>query len=123
MTTSESTPSQRGPYGLLFLPQAWDEWRALDGSIRKALKSLLIKRLVHPHAPGSALKDELAGLYKIKLLRHGIRLTYRVDDGVLVVIVFCVGKREGALAYRITLVRLKQAKAAGNGLALKSASA
>jgi len=122
LTNSEPPPGPR-PYGLRFLPQAWDEWRALDGSIRQALKGLLIKRLRRPHVPGSALKGELSGLYKIKLLRHGIRLTYGVEDGLLIVIVFCVGKREGALAYRMTLVRLKQARGAGNGLPLKPAPA
>ncbi|WP_222617255.1 type II toxin-antitoxin system RelE/ParE family toxin [Mitsuaria sp. TWR114] len=84
---------------------------------------MLIKRLHRPHVPGSALKGELSGLYKIKLLRQGIRLTYGVEDGLLIVIVFCVGKREGALAYRMTLVRLKQARGAGNGLPLKPAPA
>lgn len=112
-----SEPATRGtaPYGLRFLPQAWDEWRRLDGSIRQALKRLLVKRLSRPHVPGAALKGELSGLYKIKLLRQGIRLTYSVDDGVLVLIVFCVGKREGAAVYRLSLVRLKQAQRAVGG--------
>ncbi len=121
--TSDPSPPAPTPYGLRFLPEAWEEWRALDGSIRQALKKLLVKRLLRPHVPGSALKGELTGLYKIKLLRQGIRLTYGVDDGVLIVIVFGVGKREGAAAYRISLVRLKQAKSGSNGMALKSAPA
>ncbi len=122
MTISEETARPAKTYGLRFLPQAWDEWRALDGSIRQTLKGLLVKRLRRPHVPGAALKGELAGLYKIKLLRHGVRLTYGVEDGLLIVIVYCVGKRENATAYRLTLVRLRQAKLSGNGLALKAAA-
>lgn len=123
MTTSDPPPASGRPYGLRFIPQAWEEWRALDGSVRQALKTLLVKRLQRPHMPGSALRGELAGLYKIKLLRHGIRLTYSVEDGLLIVIVFCVGKRKGASAYRLTLVRLKQAGIKVNGKGLVSVPA
>jgi mRNA interferase RelE/StbE len=96
-------------YGIRFHVDAWREWLNLDGSVRKLLKGLLGKRLNKPHVPGSALHGELAGFYKIKLLKQGIRLIYRVDDGVLIVIVFCIGKREDGLAYALTLSRIKQA--------------
>lgn len=69
MTTSDS-----GQYRLFFLPQALQEWQALDGSVKTILKKLLAKRLDNPHVPGGALHGDLAGCYKIKLNQQGIRL-------------------------------------------------
>lgn len=118
--TSDDDPSGRRRYRLRFFPAAWEEWLALDGSIRKTLKQHLEKRLISPHRPGSALNAELVGLYKIKLLRQGIRLIYSVNDGLLLLIVFSIGKREDAAAYRSALVRIKQAKDKGQSLGLEA---
>jgi len=94
-------------YRLKFVPDAWREWQALDGSIKQALKPLLAKRLQNPHVPGSLLHRELAGCYKIKLLKQGYRLVYMVDDDVLFVLVLSVGKREDNAAYRAAAKRIK----------------
>ncbi len=94
-------------YRLKFVPDAWREWQALDGSIKQALKPLLAKRLQNPHVPGSLLHRELAGCYKIKLLKQGYRLVYMVEDDVLVVLVLSVGKREDNAAYRTATKRIK----------------
>jgi mRNA interferase RelE/StbE len=94
-------------YRLKFVPDAWREWQALDGSIKQALKLLLAKRLQNPHVPGSLLHRELAGCYKIKLLKQGYRLVYMVEDDVLVVLVLSVGKREDNAAYRAAARRGK----------------
>jgi mRNA interferase RelE/StbE len=94
-------------YTLKFVPDAWREWRALDGSIKQLLKPLLAKRLQNPHVPGSLLHRELAGCYKIKLLKHGYRLVYLVEDNVLVVLVLSVGKREDSEAYMTAATRIK----------------
>jgi len=94
-------------YRLKFVPDAWREWQALDGSIKQALKPLLAKRLQNPHVPGSLLHRELAGCYKIKLLKQGYRLVYMVEDDVLFVLVLSVGKREANAAYRAAAKRIK----------------
>jgi len=54
------------------MPAALAEWQALDGSIKETLRKLLHKRLDNPHVPGGALHGELAGCYKIKLLKQGV---------------------------------------------------
>lgn len=74
-------------YKLRFMPEALEEWHALDGSVREPLKKLLAKRLDNPHVPGGELHGPLAGCYKIKLLRQGVRLVYSVEDGYLLVTV------------------------------------
>lgn len=89
------------------MPDAWDEWHVLDGSIKQALKPLLAKRLQNPHVPGAQLHRELAGCYKIKLLKQGCRLVYVVEDDELVVLVLSVGKRENNAAYRAAVKRVK----------------
>lgn len=45
--------------------------------------------------------------YKIKLRATGYRLVYQVDDGVLLVTVVAVGKREKGVVYSIAGKRLK----------------
>ena len=64
MTSSEA-PSPR--YRLKFLPDALDEWNALDGSVKEVLKKLLKKRLEQPRVPGAELHGDLRDCYKIKL--------------------------------------------------------
>lgn len=94
-------------YRLKFVPDAWAEWQALDGSIKHALKSLLAKRLQTPHVPGAQLHRELAGCYKIKLLKQGYRLVYVVEDNELIVLVLSVGKRQDNAAYLAATKRIK----------------
>lgn len=105
MTSSES-PAGATKYRLKFLPAALDEWNALDGSVKTVLKKLLQKRLEQPRVPGAELHGDLRDCYKIKLLKQGYRLVYQVEDGVLVVLVLAVAKREDMAVYRSAIERL-----------------
>jgi mRNA interferase RelE/StbE len=107
MSSKPAAGKTNTKYRLKFVPDAWDEWQALDGSIKQALKQLLAKRLQNPHVPGAQLHRELAGCYKIKLLKQGYRLVCMVEDGELVVMVLSVGKREDNAAYRGAVKRVK----------------
>ncbi len=107
MTSKQAGRKPATKYSLKFVPDAWREWQALDGSIKQALKPLLAKRLQAPHVPGALLHRELAGCYKIKLLRQGCRLVYAVEDGELVVLVLSVGKREDNTVYLAAAKRVK----------------
>jgi len=107
MTSKQAELRTAAKYRLKFVPDAWREWQALDGSVKQALKPLLAKRLQNPHVPGSLLHRELAGCYKIKLLKQGYRLVYIVEDDELVVLVLSVGKREDNAAYRAAVRRVK----------------
>jgi mRNA interferase RelE/StbE len=93
-------------YRLLFVPSALKEWQALDGSVKAPLRKLLRKRLDNPHVPGGALHGDLAGYYKIKLNKQGIRLVYGVEDDALIVMVMAVDKRERGIVYRSVVDRL-----------------
>ena len=84
----------RVSYRLKFLPEALDEWNALDGSIKAVLRKSLKKRLEQPRIPGAELHGSLRDCYKIKLRKQGYRLVYQVEDDVLAVLVLAVAKRE-----------------------------
>ncbi|CAH1086159.1 type II toxin-antitoxin system RelE family toxin [Candidatus Nitrotoga sp. 1052] len=107
MTSRQVERKPTVKYRLKFVPDAWREWQALDGSIKQALKPLLAKRLQNPHVPGALLHRELAGCYKVKLLKQGYRLVYVVEGDELVVLVLAVGKREDNAAYQAAAKRVK----------------
>jgi mRNA interferase RelE/StbE len=94
------------------MPEALQEWRTLDGSIKAHLKKLLTKRLDNPHTPGGALHGPLAGCYKIKLRQQGVQLIYAVQDDRLLVTVLAVDKREDGAVYASSAKRLFAAVAA-----------
>ena len=113
MTSSEGQAKHKVKYKykLRFMPEALDEWRQLDGSVKAPLKKLLAKRLDHPHVPGGELHGPLAGCYKIKLRQQGVRLVYSVEDDHLLVTVIAVDKREDGVVYDSAMTRLSEAAA------------
>ena len=103
MTSSSRAAPPARRYTLKFVPAALAELGALDGSIKANLKKLLAKRLDNPRVPGSELRGELRGCYKIKLRKQGYRLVYQVDDDAILVLVLGVGKREDDDVYQAAL--------------------
>lgn len=103
-----SAPTSKHKYRLQFVPSAWAEWQALDGSVKETLRKLLKKRLDNPHVPGGQLHGALAGYYKIKLRKQGYRLVYGVQDDVLIVMVIAVDKREDYAVYESAMARLAE---------------
>ena len=103
MITSNESPAK---YKLKFLPEALKEWHQLDGSIKLIFRKAIKKRLIQPKVPGSELHGDLKDCYKIKLLKHGYRLVYTIEDNELVVLVLAVDKRENSIAYQSALFRL-----------------
>lgn len=91
-------------YKLAFLPSASKEWEKLGGNVREQFRKKLAERLEAPHVPSVRLSG-IANSYKIKLRAAGYRLIYRVDDGVLTVVVVAVGKRDRNEVYRIAMGR------------------
>jgi len=92
-------------YKLRFHELALAEWYKLDNSVREPLKKKLIERLEAPHVPAAGLSG-MPGCYKIKLLRVGYRLVYRVEDDTVFVTVITVGKRDKLKVYETAKSRL-----------------
>jgi mRNA interferase RelE/StbE len=103
LITSEN---QAAKYKLKFLPEALKEWHQLDGSIKLIFRKALKKRLIQPKVPGSELHGDLKDCYKIKLLKHGYRLVYTIEDHELMVLILAIDKRENSIAYQSALFRL-----------------
>ena len=92
-------------YKLRFHELALAEWNKLDNSIREPFKRKLAERLKCPEVPASALAG-MQDCYKIKLLRVGYRLVYRVENEIVFVTVIAVGKRDRQKVYDASKSRL-----------------
>ena len=92
-------------YKLRFHELALAEWNKLDNSIREPLKKKLAERLDNPRVAAAALAG-MPDCYKIKLLRVGYRLVYRVEDEIVFVTVIAVGKRDRMKVYDTAKSRL-----------------
>ncbi len=92
-------------YKLRFHELALAEWNKLDNSLREPFKKKLIERLEDPHVSAARLSG-MPNCYKIKLLRFGYRLVYRVDDEIIFVTVIAVGKRDKLKVYETAKSRL-----------------
>jgi len=91
-------------FELQFHPDALDEWRKLDSTVREQLKKKLAERLVEPRVPAARLSGQ-RDRYKIKLKSLGYRLVYEVRGAELVVLVVAVGRRERNAVYRRAAAR------------------
>lgn len=92
-------------YRLGFLPSAQKEWDKLNPHVRDQFAKKLKERLVEPHIPSGRLHG-MPDCYKIKLKAAGYRLVYRVDDGMVRVVVVAVGRRDRNAAYKMAAARL-----------------
>ena len=101
-----SDPPRKHKYRLQFVPSAWKEWQALDGSVKETLRKLLKKRLDNPYVPGPELHGALAGHYKIKLRKQGYRLVFGVHDDLLMVMV--MDKREDQAMHQSATARIRE---------------
>ena len=75
------------------------EWEKLPVAIRDQFKKKLAKVIEQPHIPKNMLRGDLAGCYKIKLLKAGVRLVYQVKDDQVVILLITVGKRADSIVY------------------------
>lgn len=91
-------------YELSFHPDALAEWRKLDASVREIFKKKLAERLQNPRIPAARLSGH-KDRFKIKLRESGYRLVYEIRDGVLMVTVVAVGKRERNAVYKAAAKR------------------
>lgn len=86
-------------YELGFREEALKEWKRLDNAIREQFKRKLSERIVQPRIPAAKLSGH-KDRYKIKLRSAGYRLVYEVQDGLLLVVVVAVGRRDRGAVYR-----------------------
>ncbi|MEP6879973.1 MAG: type II toxin-antitoxin system RelE/ParE family toxin [Nitrosospira sp.] len=96
-------------YELSFHPDALAEWKKLDAPVHEMFKKKLAERLQNPRIPSARLSGH-KDRFKIKLRDAGYRLVYEVRDGVLMVVVVAVGKRERNAVYKAAAKRQQKEK-------------
>lgn len=87
-------------YKLKFLPVAKKEWDSLNKAVQMVFKKKLAQRLESPEILKDRLHGELKDCYKIKLLKWGYRLVYKVNKHEVTVLVVAVGKRDKQFVYQ-----------------------
>ncbi|MGC1620036.1 MAG: type II toxin-antitoxin system RelE/ParE family toxin [Candidatus Acidiferrum sp.] len=86
--------SNPADYLIRFTPDAAQDVKSLDGSIKKKLQKALEKKLaINPEGYGVPLRGPLAGFWKHKFGSH--RIIYRISPEPKAVIVCAVGARRG----------------------------
>ncbi|MCX6429760.1 MAG: type II toxin-antitoxin system RelE/ParE family toxin [Actinobacteria bacterium] len=95
-------------YSLDFEARAASEWKALEKSIAAQFLKVLARRLHEPEIPSARLSGDLAGCYKITLLKQGFRLIYLLNKERSILLVISVGRREDKQAYRLAAERLQR---------------
>ena len=83
------------------------EWEKLPVAIRDQFKKKLAKVIEQPNITKNMLRGDLAGCYKIKLLKAGVRLVYQVKDDQVVILLITVGKRADSIVYDEAKKRIK----------------
>ena len=80
-------------YKVELRPRAARAWKKLKPDVREQLRRKLEERRRNPHVPSARLAH-MPGCYKIKLRAEGLRAVYKVEEGVLLLLVLAIGKRE-----------------------------
>ena len=95
-------------YRLVFDDRAEKEFRKLGTAEQRQLQKKLRERLGNPHVAADRLSD-MPDCYKIKLRAAGVRLIYRVENDVLVVLVLAIGRRDSSKrdVYEVGMKRLQ----------------
>ena len=97
------------PYRVTLTADAADDFRHLDGSLRKPvakqLKKLETAPLLGEHL-GNKAGLNLTGYYKLYSAKKGARIVYQIIEQEVIVEVVAIGKREDLAVYQTALKRI-----------------
>lgn len=96
-------------YKIEFLPDAAQEFEALDGSLKKIAAKQIEKLAERPELGeplGKRMGIDLTGYRKIYFGKKAYRIVYEIQRQKLVVLIIGIGKRERAEIYREVARRL-----------------
>lgn len=93
-------------YTVKFRDDALKEWLKLDKVIQQQFAKKLKKCNENPRIPSAKLRG-IKDCYKIKLRASSFRLVYQVIDGMLIIAVIAVGKRERSNVYDLASERMR----------------
>ena len=102
---------------LVYLPEAEDDFRSLDGSQRMMVRKALAKLQTNPLPAeeggygrwlGNHSDTKLAGFLKVKLRGAGLRIVYRLHQEGEQILVIVIGFREDSEVYEEAERRIKK---------------
>lgn len=99
-------------YRIELIPAALEDYRKLDGSVRKDVNKKIDKLKKNPFAGdelGNRDNIDLTGFYKLYACNKRIRIVYRLitPEKIEIVEIWGIGKREKAEIYKTVADRLK----------------
>ena len=98
-------------YKVEFLPEAAQEFAALDGSLKKIAAKQIDKLAERPElgeALGKRMGIDLTGYRKIYFGKKAFRIVYEIQRQKLLILIIGIGKRERAEIYKEVARRLKR---------------
>ena len=97
-----------------FTPDAADDYRSLDGSVRKKVDKKLSVLSDNPSLGehlGNKMEINLTGFYKVYVDNKKFHIVYRIiRDSIEIIEIWGIGKRERAEIYRLIRKRLSDRK-------------
>jgi len=102
-------------YEVQFIPEAVDDYKALDGSIKKLVAKKVEEIEVNPFLGeklGHKFNIDLTGILKTYIASKKYRIVYRLitPDKVEIVEIWGIGKRDKEEIYRTIGKRLRRGK-------------
>ena len=89
-------------FKVLLIPEAEEDFKKLDGSIKKQVLKKLIKLEKEPYTGeplGNKAGIDLTGYYRLYLYKKKIRIVYEIKEDIIIVRVISIGKREDFIVY------------------------
>jgi mRNA interferase RelE/StbE len=97
-------------FKIQFIPEAAEDYRSLDGSIKRQVNEKIDKLKESPflgEALGNRNNTDLTGYYKIYVAKKAYRIVYRIlKDGIEIIEIWGIGKRDKMEIYRIIKQRI-----------------
>ena len=103
------------PYTVVFIPEAVEDYKELDGSIKASIDNKIDELGENPFLGerlGNKFNIDLTGFFKIYAYGKKFRIVYRLvtPDRIEIIEVWGIGKREKEKIYRTIGKRLGKAK-------------
>jgi mRNA interferase RelE/StbE len=99
-------------YQIEFIPEAAEDYKSLDGSVKKKVDKKLDELSENPFAGehlGNKFNINLTGFYKVYADNKRIRIVYRLSgEAIEIIEVWGIGKRDKEKIYRLIGRRLKK---------------
>ena len=100
-------------YKIYLIPEAVDDYKELDGSIKRNVEKKIEELKENPflgHALGHKFNTDLSGFYKIYVQGKQYRIVYRLitPQDIEIIEIWGIGKREKEEIYRKIAKRLRK---------------